>query len=106
MFAVIVKIQIKPEHREEFIEAMLADARGSVENEPDCLQFNIVQDAEDPNRLWLYEVYRDAEAFERHKQTPHFTTWVETVEPWFASPLEAATGTHVYPGDEVWRKQQ
>ena len=38
MFAVIVKVRIKPENRSEFIEAMLADGRGSVQNEPDCLQ--------------------------------------------------------------------
>ena len=32
MFAVIVRVRIKPENRREFIEAMLADGRGSVQN--------------------------------------------------------------------------
>ena len=53
MEALLVTIQIKPEHREEFMESMLDDARGSVENEPGCLRFDVVQSQEDPNRLLL-----------------------------------------------------
>lgn len=105
MFAVVVKVQIKPENRTEFLEAMLDDARGSVANEVDCLQFNIVQDQNDVNRLYLYEVYRDAQAFETHKQTPHFTRWLETTADWLAQPLEIATGSHLFPADAVWQKQ-
>lgn len=105
MFAVIVKIQIKPEHRDDFIEAMLADGRGSVQNEPDCLQFNIVEDHANPNLLHLYEVYTSEQAFDRHKASPHFQTWLETTKTWLASPLDIATGSHLFPADAVWRKQ-
>jgi len=105
MFAVIVKIQIKPQHREEFIAAMLDDARGSVENEDTCLQFNVVQDAEDENVLRLYEVYADEEAFERHRQMPHYITWRDAVQDWMAAPPEIATGTHIFPADTAWSKQ-
>jgi (4S)-4-hydroxy-5-phosphonooxypentane-2,3-dione isomerase len=105
MFAVIVKVRIKPENRLEFIEAMLADGRGSVQNEPDCLQFNIVEDHADPNLLHLYEVYTSEQAFEKHKQTPHFQTWLESTKDWLAAPLDIATGKHLFPADPVWRKQ-
>jgi len=105
MFAVIVKVHIKPQHKKEFVDAMLADGRGSVQNEPDCLLFNIVEDQADANCLHLYEVYRDAAAFEEHKKTPHFVRWVETTKDWLAQPLDIATGFHLFPGDDVWRKQ-
>jgi autoinducer 2-degrading protein len=105
MFAVIVKVRIKPENRSEFIEAMLADGRGSVKNEPDCLLFNIVEDQADPNLLHLYEVYTSEQAFEHHKQAPHFQTWVETTKDWLAAPLDIATGKHLFPADTIWRKQ-
>jgi autoinducer 2-degrading protein len=105
MFAVIVKVRIKPEKRSEFIEAMLADGRGSVQNESSCLQFNIVEDHSDPNLLHLYEVYTNEQAFERHKETPHFLTWLETTQNWLAAPLDIATGNHLFPDDAVWRKQ-
>jgi quinol monooxygenase YgiN len=105
MFAVVVKIQMKPEHKDEFIKEMLDDAKGSVKSEPDCLLFNVVQDAEDSNRLHLYEVYRDAEAFERHKETPHFTKWFNAVQDWLAEPLDISTGSHLFPSDDIWQKQ-
>jgi quinol monooxygenase YgiN len=105
MFAVIVKVRIKPEHREEFIEAMLADGRGSVQKEPGCLLFNIVADNADPNLLHLYEVYVSEQAFERHKETPHFKTWLETTREWLAAPLDISTGSHLFPEDSVWKKQ-
>ena len=105
MFAVMVNVYIKPEHKKEFVEAMFDDARGSVQNESTCLQFNVIQDLEDENCLHLYEVYTSAEAFEAHTKTPHFTRWVEVTTPWLAKPLEIATGTHLFPDDDVWTKQ-
>lgn len=105
MFAVIVKVHIKPQHKKEFVEAMLDDGRGSVQNEPDCLLFNIVEDQADPNCLHLYEVYRDAAAFDAHTKTPHFVRWVETTKDWLAQPLDIATGSHLFPADGVWKKQ-
>ena len=105
MFAVMVNVHIKPEYRKEFVEAMFDDARGSVRNESACLLFNVVQDSEDENCLHLYEVYASADAFEEHKKTPHFTRWVETTKNWLASPLEIATGAHLFPADAVWKKQ-
>jgi quinol monooxygenase YgiN len=105
MFAVIVKVDIKPEHKEEFLEAMFDDARGSVQNEPNCLLFNVVQDGADPNCLRLYEVYKDAAAFDEHTKTPHFVRWVETTKDWLAKPLDIASGTHLFPSDDRWQKQ-
>jgi quinol monooxygenase YgiN len=105
MYAVIVKVRIKPENRSEFIEAMLADGRGSVQNESDCLLFNVVEDHADPNLLHLYEVYTSEQAFEQHKQTPHFNTWLETTKDWLAAPLDISTGSHLFPDDAVWQKQ-
>jgi autoinducer 2-degrading protein len=103
--ALVVKIRIKPEHREQFIEQMRADAIGSERNEPGCLMFNIVQDNADPNVLHLFEVYRDAEAVEAHKKTPHFLKWLETTKDWLAAPFEVTRGTTVYPPAEAWKKR-
>ena len=105
MFAVIVKVNIKPEHKKEFIDAMLDDAHGSVQNEQGCLLFNIVQDGVDPNLLHLYEVYNDEATFEAHTKTPHFVKWVETTKDWLAQPLDISTGSHLFPSDDCWKKQ-
>jgi autoinducer 2-degrading protein len=84
---------------------MLADGRGSIKNEPDCLLFDIAEYQADPNLVHLYEVYTGERAFERHKQSPHFHTWVETAKDWLAAPLDIATGKQLFPAVTVWRKQ-
>ena len=104
MQALVVTIQIKPEHREAFMEAMLDDARGSVQNEPGCLRFDVIQDAEDPNRIHLYEVYRDQAAIEAHRQAPHYTKWRDIVKDWHAADPVRRMGSHVFPPDSSWSK--
>ncbi|MBM3275080.1 MAG: antibiotic biosynthesis monooxygenase, partial [Candidatus Sericytochromatia bacterium] len=79
-----------------FIAAMVEDARCSVEREPGCVRFDIIQDAGDPNRIWVYEVYKDEQAFEHHMTTPHFLTWKETVKDWRTDgPKGALRGSSV-----------
>ena len=104
MKALVVTIQIKPEFRERFMEAMLDDARGSIKNEPGCLRFDVVQDQEDPNKIHLYEVYVDDAAIEAHRQAPHYTKWRETVKDWHAADPVRRMGSTVFPVDSDWSK--
>jgi autoinducer 2-degrading protein len=105
MYIIIVPIQIKDGHKQDFIEAMLDDAKGSLNNEPGCLRFDVVQDAGDPNRIWLYEVYVDEAAFQAHTQAPHFIKWRDTVKDWRGEGLQgAARGSHnIWPTDGDWK---
>ena len=57
MSALVVKVKIKAEFRDQFMKEMMADAIGSEKIEPGCLMFNIVNDAADSNTLYLFEVY-------------------------------------------------
>ena len=106
MIALIVTIQIKPEHRSAFMESMFDDARGSNNDEPGCLRFDVLEDSEDPNRIYLYEIYRDDAALEAHRQAPHFVKWRETVADWFAAETTRRLATPVYPRDADWKKQE
>jgi len=75
MIALMVTINIKPGHKEEFMASMFDDARGSNNDEPGCLRFDVLQDTEDENRIHLYEVYKDQAAVDAHRAAPHFTKW-------------------------------
>jgi autoinducer 2-degrading protein len=96
---------MKAEFRDQFIKEMLADAIGSEKSEPGCLMFNIVNDAADSNILYLFEVYKDADAIETHKQTPHFVKWLETTKDWLAAPLEIIPSNVIYPPMSAWEKR-
>jgi quinol monooxygenase YgiN len=104
MHVVVAEIRMKPEYRERFMEEMIADAAGSMEHEPGCFQFAVVQDEKDPNHIFLFEVYRDKEAFEAHMGMPHYIKWRDAVADWYAAPVVVTVGPNAYPGDEAWSK--
>ena len=106
MYLIVAPIQIKPGFIDQFVEAMLGDAKGSVENEPGCYRFEVIQDGDDSNRIWLVEVYKDEAAFKAHQQYPHYTKWAETVKDWRADdgPIGAGPGAHnIWPTDQEWK---
>jgi quinol monooxygenase YgiN len=104
MYAILVTIRIKPEFREPFLESMLDDAHGSVNDEPGCFRFDVLQDDQDPNTIYLYEVYRDQAGFDAHLVAPHFIRWRDTVKDWFAEPSQVTRVTPLYPAPADWKK--
>ena len=102
MHVIIAPIQIKEGHKEAFMAEMIADARGSVADEPGCLRFDVIQDPDEENRIWLYEIYKDEDAFQTHLQTPHFIKWKATVPDWIDSPpvVPVLGGTPVFLTEE------
>ncbi len=104
MHVLVVTIDIKPGFKEQFVAAMLDDARGSVGKEPGCVRFDVIQDEKEPNRIYLYEVYADRAAFDFHMTTPHFLAWSETVKDWFASPPVVGAGPNIFPSDADWNR--
>ena len=54
--------------------------------EPGNLRFDVLEQADAPNRFVLYEVYRNEEGMKAHKETPHYARWAEAVAPWMAEP--------------------
>ena len=75
MFSLTVHLEVRPEAREEFLAAITANAEASVRDEPGCHRFDVTAVEGEANRFLLYELYDDADAFEAHKQAPHFTAW-------------------------------
>jgi quinol monooxygenase YgiN len=101
MLVVHVHISVKPECVAEFKEATVANARESSK-EPGIARFDFVQQADDPNRFVLVEVYRNAEAPARHKETRHYQIWRDAVAPMMAEPRASVKFANLYPPDEKW----
>jgi (4S)-4-hydroxy-5-phosphonooxypentane-2,3-dione isomerase len=98
-----VTIQVKSEHVSEFLDVVRYDAEHSEKDEPGCLRFDVIQDRDDRNRFYFYEVYRDEAALEAHRQTPHFKLYAEKVQPWLVTPPERRFGKNLIPSDDNWR---
>ena len=105
MIALIVEINIKPGFKDQFMASMLGDARGSNNDEPGCLRFDVLQDNEDENKIHLFEVYEDEAAVEAHRNAPHFIKWREECADWFATENIRKLATPVYPVPEKWEKR-
>lgn len=103
MIILHVTVQVKPEHVREYLEAVRDDAEHSEKDEPGCLRFDVVQDKDNPNRFYYYEVYRDEAALEAHRQSPHFKLYAEKVQAWLAAPPERRFGRNLIPADDAWR---
>ncbi len=82
MFVVTVQFSIHLEHYAQFMPAMLANARDSRQKEPGCVVFDVCEDPAQAGQVFLYEIYRDAAAFEQHKREAHFLAFDRLVTPW------------------------
>ncbi len=105
MYTLFVKIQIKPGFRDQYVEAALGDADGSTRDEPGCYRFDVLQDDNDPNTIYFYEVYKDEAAFQEHTKQPHMIKWRDTVKDWNVKPTEAVRAHTVFPNDDAWKRQ-
>jgi autoinducer 2-degrading protein len=85
MLIVHVHVHVKTDCVEAFRAATLENARESVK-EPGIARFDVAQQADDPTRFVLVEVYRTADAPAQHKETAHYTKWRDTVAPMMAEP--------------------
>ena len=102
MFIVHVNVSVKPEFVDAFHEASLANARESLK-EPGVARFDVIQELERPERFVLVEVYRDAEAPARHKDTDHYRLWRDAVADMMAEPRTSQKFSAVYPDEAEWR---
>jgi quinol monooxygenase YgiN len=51
---------------------MRKNAAQSHALEAGCQQFDVCQDQQNPNTIFLYEIYGDEAAFKAHKSAPHY----------------------------------
>lgn len=99
MYVVFVRVRVVPGQTARFLELTAANHRGT-RGEPGNLRFDVLRDAADGERCYLYEVYRDEAAFRAHQQTAHYLAWKEAVAPLMAEPRQAERMHGVLP--EPW----
>ncbi len=101
MLVVHVHVHVKPEFIEAFRRATVENARNSVQ-EPGVARFDVLQNADDPTRFLLVEVYRTPDDPARHKETAHYQIWRDTVVDMMAEPRTSVKFANIFPDDTGW----
>jgi quinol monooxygenase YgiN len=101
VLVVHVFVRVRPDAVGAFRAATLENARNSV-REPGVVRFDVVQQADDPTRFVLMEIYRGAEDPARHKATAHYAAWRDAVEPMMAEPRRSVRYEAVFPDPDGW----
>jgi len=99
MLIVHVQVQVKPECIAAFKAATLENARQSV-RKPGIARFDVVQQADDPTRFVLVELYRSVEATAAHKETKHYQVWRDAVASMMAAPRSSLKFANVFPEED------
>lgn len=101
MLIVHVHVHVKAECIDAFKQATLENAQNSVQ-EPGVARFDVVQQQDAPEKFVLVEVYRDADAPAKHKETAHYAKWRDTVAPMMAEPRTSVKFGNVFPDAAGW----
>jgi quinol monooxygenase YgiN len=96
MYIVHVHVHVKPEFIEAFKQATIENASNSVK-EKGVARFDVVQQADDPSRFILVEVYKTVEASAAHKETAHYAKWRDTVADMMAEPRQGIKYANIFP---------
>lgn len=81
---IVVEFEVKPEHRNRFIELMKGHEQRS-RAEDGCQQFDVLLPQEDQSRVFLVEAWRDQAALDAHSKGPMLAQTRETYQPWLVS---------------------
>ena len=103
MLIVHVFVHVKPDSVAAFTAATLANARNSVQ-EPGVMRFDVIQQDDDPTRFLLIEIYRTPADPAKHKETAHYATWRDTVEPMMAEPRRSVKYHALFPEAASWER--
>ena len=85
MYIVTVLFKINAADFAQFMAAMVSNAETSLQNEPECHQFDVCASHRNPDEVFLYEVYSSKAAFDEHLASNHFLAFNALTSEWVKS---------------------
>ena len=67
----LVELEVTENATREEVAEFLYWHAGESRKESGCLHFDVVLGREDPNKIYLYEVWTDQAALDAHVESPH-----------------------------------
>ena len=97
----MVEVQIKPDKRDEFLAAITDNARACERDEEGCLRFDILQDSQDTDKYFYYEVYRNDGDVKAHFESPHYLKYRDQAKEFVEKQVPHRLQS-IYPVDASW----
>lgn len=79
-FVRLADLEINPAYLESFEAAARENAEATRRLEPGVLAFHALAEKGNRARIRVFEMYKDASAYQAHLQTPHFQRFLATTE--------------------------
>lgn len=80
----IAHLQIKNDQLAAFIEAVKEEMESALRTEPGVIAIYAVADKNDPTKMTFFEMYVDENAYQIHRNTPHFQKYFHTTKDMIA----------------------
>lgn len=87
MFVITVDFEIKSEFVNEFRNRVLQQAKDSLNIEEKCFTFDVCFDEKNKNKVFLYEIYQDKDAFDYHLKSDHYLSFDKDVKNWVTKKI-------------------
>jgi quinol monooxygenase YgiN len=76
----LAEIEIEPAELENYKAAVKEQIETAIRLEPGVLVLNAVSQQDSPTHIWVFEIYRDTDAYQSHLETPHFKKYKASTE--------------------------
>jgi quinol monooxygenase YgiN len=76
----VALLEIEPAQLESYKAAVREQIEASIREEPGVLVLYAVAERDEPTRVRVFEVYRDADAYRSHLESDHFKTYKAATE--------------------------
>ncbi|GAX60127.1 autoinducer-2 modifying protein LsrG [Candidatus Scalindua japonica] len=81
MFGIMFRVKSKPDKYQELVEFLKRDGKYCSDKESGSLRFEFYPDPNDKYVLYVYEAYRDENAFKEHQKNDPYQHWDKVIRP-------------------------
>jgi autoinducer 2-degrading protein len=100
MIVTCVYVHVRPDAVDRFINATIRNHRETVK-ESGNIRFDFIQQADDPFKFMIYEVFESEQAVADHKTTQHYLQWRDEVAEFMAGPRTGIRYNIIEPSDRT-----
>jgi quinol monooxygenase YgiN len=76
----VAKLKIDSTQLKEYNAALKEEIEAAVRVEPGVLSLYAVAEKDNPTSITIFEIYANADAFNSHRETPHFKKYKNTTQ--------------------------